>query len=555
MMNTTRNVLLALLCVGIVRTSYAENRSVDGSFNNSVNTSWGAAGTQLGRVAEVDYSDGISSLAGPGRPSAREISNAIGGQTGSMPNRRHLCSYVWQWGQFVDHDIDLTPDGGAAANVSVPIGDAYFDPMATGTVELPLSRSQFDPATGTSTVNPRQQINAISSYIDASNVYGSDALRAATLRSFNDGKLLTRADDLLPKNAFGLPNANPGAYSDSELILAGDVRANEQVGLTAMHTLFVREHNRLAGEIASANPVWADEQVYQRARKMVGAEMQVITYQEFLPALIGPFAPGLESAYDESVNASIVNEFSAGLYRVGHSMIGSDLLRVQNNGEVAPGGHLALSDAFFDPTVLSSSDELDYILKGLSIQKMEEVDTKQVDELRNFLFGPPGAGGLDLAALNIQRGRDHGLPDYNSVRAAYGLPAKSFAEITTDVDVQNELSAMYDGDINEVDLWVGVLAEDHLPGTSVGELLATGIADQFTRLRDGDRFWYRNDPEFSDSDILLLESTMLSDIIMRNTGVTAMQADVMFVPEPDSLIPFVFASILLWGRFRADRRR
>jgi hypothetical protein len=152
--------------------------------------------------------------------------------------------------------------------------------------------------------------------------------------------------------------------------------------------------------------------------------------------------------------------------------------------------------------------------------------------LRNFLFGPPGAGGLDLASLNIQRGRDHGLPDYNTVRAAYGLPVNSFAEITSDVDLQNELRALYGGNIDDIDLWVGALAEDHVPSTSVGELLATGIADQFKRLREGDRFWYRNDPDFSDSDIAQLESTRLSDIIMLNTGVIAMQADVMFVPEP-----------------------
>jgi hypothetical protein len=229
-------------------------------------------------------------------------------------------------------------------------------------------------------------------------------------------------------------------------------------------------------------------------------------------------------------------------------MIGSDLLRVQNNGDVAPGGHLALKDAFFDPTLLSSSEEVDYNLKGLSIQKMQEVDLKEVDDLRNFLFGPPGAGGLDLASLNIQRGRDHGLPDYNSVRTAHGLPVNSFAEITSDVNLQNELRALYGESIDDIDLWVGALAEDHMPGTSVGELLATGIADQFTRLRDGDRFWYRNDPDFSASDIAVLESTKLSDIIMRNTGVIAMQADVMFVPEPGTWMLLLVGVALLWRR-------
>ncbi|MFC1758665.1 peroxidase family protein [Planctomycetota bacterium] len=546
MKNNTRLLLLAFLLVSFVRTSNADNRSIDGIGNNLSHPTWGAAGTQLGRIADADYSDGISSLAGAGRPSPRQISNLVAAQPGPIPNDRQLCSFVWQWGQFVDHDIDLTHDGGAYANIPVPTGDVFFDPTATGTATIPMTRSEYDLSTGTSVANPRQQINAITSYIDASNVYGSDAVRAGTLRSFTGGKMLMRGEDLLPKNTFGLPNANPRSLPATDLVLAGDIRANEQISLTAMHTLFVREHNRLADGIAANNPVWTDEQIYQRARKIVGAEMQVITYQEFLPALLGPYAPGVESTYDDSVDASIVSEFSTSLYRLGHSMIGSDLLRLQNDGGIAPGGHLALRDAFFDPALLSSSDELDYLLKGMSTQQMQEIDTMEVDELRNFMFGNPGAGGLDLASLNVQRGRDHGVPDYNSVRVAYGLDVNSFEEITGDVDLQNALSTLYGGDVNDIDLWVGALAEDHLSGASVGELLATGISDQFARLRDGDRFWYGSDPEFSASDIAALESTKLSDVILRNTGVTGIQADLMFVPEPATPVPFVFA-VLLWG--------
>ena len=89
-------------------------------------------------------------------------------------------------------------------------------------------------------------------------------------------------------------------------------------------------------------------------------------------------------------------------------------------------------------------------------------DTMVIDELRNFLFGPPGAGGFDLASLNIQRGRDHGLADYNSVREAYGLPrAVGFEDVSLDPGVQERLAAAY-GDVDAVDLWVGGLAEDAL---------------------------------------------------------------------------------------------
>lgn len=128
-------------------------------------------------------------------------------------------------------------------------------------------------------------MNQITHFIDASNVYGSDDVRAAALRT-NDGtgRLLVSAGDLLPFNSPGLPNAGG---TGPELFLAGDVRANEQVGLTAMHALFVREHNRLAAEIAGSSPELTGEEIYQEARRFVGALMQSITYNEFLPALLG----------------------------------------------------------------------------------------------------------------------------------------------------------------------------------------------------------------------------------------------------------------------------
>jgi hypothetical protein len=149
-----------------------------------------------------------------------------------------------------------------------------------------------------------------------------------------------------------------------------------------------------------------------------------------------------------------------------------------------------------------------------------------VGGLRNFLFGPPGAGGFDLAALNIQRGRDHGLLDYNSVRVAYGLPrVSSFAGITSNATIQTKLKDIYSS-VDAMDLWVGGLSEDHLPGSSVGPTFQRIIADQFERIRDGDRFWYRW--TFKGAQLEAIERTRLSDIIRRNTSLTKIQDDVFF---------------------------
>jgi hypothetical protein len=176
--------------------------------------------------------------------------------------------------------------------------------------------------------------------------------------------------------------------------------------------------------------------------------------------------------------------------------------------------------------------------------------------VRNFLFGEPTVGaGFDLAALNIQRGRDHGLGDYNSLRVAYGLPSvSSFSDITSDVNVQAALQSVY-SDVNHIDPWVGALAEDHLADNSLGPLLTAALVDQFNRARDGDRFWFELDPSFTPDEILQLQSVRLGDIIRANTGLTNLQRDVFFVPEPSSIgCLTILAWLVLARRVRSWRQ-
>jgi hypothetical protein len=300
----------------------------------------------------------------------------------------------------------------------------------------------------------------------------------------------------------------------------------------------MREHNRQADLLAGANPTWTSDEIYQRARRIVGAEIQSITYREFLPALLGSAAPSIVSTYNSGLDPSIANEFATAFFRVGHTMLPPELLRLQNDGSPAPGGPLALRDSFFQPQNLASPNELDYILKGLVSQQQQEIDAHIVDDVRNFLFGEPVPGtGFDLASLNIQRGRDHGLPDYNTLRVAYGLsPVGDISDITSDSTVQAALTAAY-GDESDIDAWVGALSEDHLPGMAVGPLIAAALIDQFTRLRDGDRFWFTRDPGLAD-ELDWLENVRLCDIILANTDLTNVQTDVftMPVPEPGTIV-------------------
>lgn len=500
--------------------------SIDGTGNNLLHPAWGSTGVDLLRKSAAAYTDGVSSPAGATRPSARAISNAIAASDADITNNRNLSAMVYAWGQFLDHDLDLTPSGTTESfDVQVPTGDPSFDPLSTGTQVIPLDRSIYDVATGTSASNPRQQINTITAFIDGSVVYGSDATRAAALRTFSGGQLKTSAGDLLPFNTAGLSNANDaGIYPGDQLFLAGDVRANENIELTSIQTLFMREHNRLAASYAAANPRLSDEQLYQKARQMVIAEIQSITYNEFLPALLGQNTLSPYRGYNPNVNPGIANEFSTAAYRFGHSMLDNDVEFLDNNGnDVAD--DMPLANAFFNPVPIEQTG-IDPILKYLVSDRAQEIDTKVVDGVRNFLFGPPGSGGLDLASLNIQRGRDNGLADYNTVRAAYGLPkVTSFSQITSDPALAASLQSLY-GSVDNIDLWVGGLAENHVAGSSMGATFGRIIADQFQRIRDGDRFWYQR--EFSGRQLDQINNITLADIIARNTTTTNMQANVFF---------------------------
>jgi peroxidase len=357
-------------------------RSIDGSSEDAR----AQAGATLMRLTTAAYPDGV----GDGmdeEPSARLISNLVASSDGMVgatvddsimeQQEQHAVSdMIWIWGQFLDHDIDLTE--GVVESYTIMSPDCDNDVICM----IPFTRSEYivNDVDGT-----REQINRVTSFIDASNVYGSDHERADALRTFQRGLLKVEDGNMLPYNVEGLENAASASSDPTKMILAGDVRANEQIGLTAMHTLFVREHNRLAVLLRETFPYSTDEQLYQMARKIVGAEIQRITYNEFLPILMGPlYGSSLETytGYDPDVDPAIATEFSTVAFRVGHTMLSPTLLMHEQQEDIS------LMDAFFNPDlIMSKTENMDILLAGFCHQNAQPVDPVVIDEVRNFLFG------------------------------------------------------------------------------------------------------------------------------------------------------------------------
>ena len=610
----------------------AELHSLDGAGNNIEKPSVGWAGSELLRLTDAYYDDpGFKPGAGFNgirqfRPSSpndplpnpRDVSNAIATQTDSHANPLGASDWLWQWGQFLDHDLDLNegsrrdvPEDWSPIPVNPTIvGTDDPDPLFAGGVEmLPFVRVKAADGTGTGEGNPREHINEITSFIDASNIYGSDVVRAATLRtglgdSFQDvpppeggsassvasppdgyddrGRLLTSLDgygtdggvfpngrdpivttdeDMLPRNLSDVANANPTALLPEMQFAAGDLRANEQVGLTAIHTLMVREHNRLADLIYEQNPTLSGDEIYFAAREIVIAEVQAITYQEFLPLLIGTAADAIlldyrKDGYDPSVDAGLSHEFANAAYRLGHTLLSPKIKLVDDS--TATLNEVALQDSFFNPMTLYE-DGVDPILAGLQLQLSQDLDSFVVDGVRNFLF-PAETGGFDLAAVNTKRGRDAGLPNYNEARAALGLdPATGFEDITPgDPTLAAKFATVYQH-IDDVDLWIGGISEAGVNGGLAGELFSLILTEQFARTAFGDRFFYLNKAHpffgsltgdgvsselgidindlFPSGDVfaggvLNSDFVTLADIIAWNTPAT------VFVGESAFLVPF-----------------
>ncbi len=536
-------------------------RPIDEVGNNIAHPYWGTAGSDLLRLTPAEFANGYNSPSLPQDPSPRLISDIVNGQANPADpsedietvNQRSLSALADAFGQFMDHDMDLTLDNGPSMPISVPVGDPIGGPDDT---PLAFAGSNTDPATGTGPGNPAQQINSVASYLALSQVYGSDQATDDALRTYVGGKLKTSPGGLPPldNTTYFTPaqlqviNASVGGMGDdgslpeSDMFVTGDSRGNETIELTTLQTLFLDNHNHIATELHKEHPHWDDEELFQVARKINIAQFQSIVYNEWIPDVLGRHALAPYKGYNPNVNATIATEFSTVAFRFGHSLLGPDLQRQSNDGlAVAP--EVPLAEDFFDPDIFNGrgrptttdlvtglpTTNIGAVLKGDADGDAQAEDVQTVNEIRDELFNEvvPGVGfGQDLISLDIERGRENGIGSYNQVRVALGLPAvTSFAQITSNVQVQEELQEAY-GNVNNIDAFEGGVAENLVPGSTVGPLFQKIMVDQFTNLRDGDRFFYLNEKFTPSEEAILRQGDTLAKVIEANTGITNLPKDV-----------------------------
>uniref|UniRef100_A0A182RDN6 Oxidase/peroxidase n=1 Tax=Anopheles funestus TaxID=62324 RepID=A0A182RDN6_ANOFN len=533
-------------------------RTLTAHCNNLRNPELGQSLTVFARLLPPVYDDGISqprslSVTGTPLPNPRSISSLIHPDISNLHTRYSLM--VMQYAQFLDHDLTMTPihkgfhesipscrscDSPRTVHPEcspfpVPPRDHYY-PEVNVTSGERLCFPSMRSLPGQQTLGPREQINQNTAFLDASQIYGENGCIAKKLRGFS-GRLNStihpiQGKELLPQSPVHPECKSPSGYC----FIAGDGRASEQPGLTAIHTVFMREHNRIVEGLRGVNPHWNGDQLYEQARRIVIAQNQHITYNEFLPRILSwnavnlyglkLLSQGYYKEYNPTCNPSIVTEFAAAAFRIGHSLLRPHIprLSVQHQPIDPP---LLLRDGFFRTDNFLQPGLVDEIARGLVATPMETLDQFITGEVTNHLFEDRRIpfSGFDLIALNIHRGRDHGIPSYNNYRALCNLKrAQTWEDLGREIppEVIARLRRIY-AHVDDIDLFPGGMSERPLQGGLVGPTFACIIAIQFRQLRKCDRFWYENeDPvvKFTEQQLTEIRKTTLAKIVCESLDIT-----------------------------------
>jgi Ca2+-binding RTX toxin-like protein len=506
--------------------------------------------------------------------------------TVDIANRFGVNEWFQFVGQAVTHDVAEAATGAS--------GDP---PIFLDGLPFPIGRTPYEGGTGPG--DPRQQINEETSFLDLSFIYGNNQARLDLARAdmsagsgVQSAKLLLGPDGLLPTirevatdagttslavlsamrpDGFGgLPDpaGSPPPASFENLFYAGDNRVNQTGALISTHVVWAREHNYQVEKLTphAQSHGWTQDQLFEAARAITEAEWQHVVFDEYLPKLLGENALSQYAGYRSTVDPRAINEWATVAFRFGHDQSSNDLVGLNEDGSnrftTTLGQAFTLAAAAQNvPGAAHSAEDIAAWIRGLTARHSQQIDGKVADGNRNLLFGGVGGQVTDLEAFDIQRGRDHGVWDYNKLREGLGLSTyKSFDHFGAANHLESSrlqaLKAVYGNDIGKLDAIVGGLLEKKYYDSQLGETFTKLNVLQFEALRDGDALYFEHRLAGQPELVKEIMHTSFAEIIQRNTAVDHIYHDAFAahnrISEADGTLDGTKTKDLLIGSARHD---
>jgi hypothetical protein len=500
-----------------------DSRTVDGSYNDLEQPAMGMIGARFGRNIPLG-STYPETLPGLLDPSPRLVSRRLLTRDEFKP-ATIVNVLAGAWLQFEVHDWfshgKNPPE--EPFEVELDADDPWRDrPMR-------IERTRTDPSPDANG-GAATWVTTDSHWWDGSQIYGSEPVITNALREGAGGRLRLDPDGQLPRDL------------DAKLDLTG-VAGNFWLGLALLHTLFTREHNAIADRLAAEHPAWTDDELFAKARLITAALMAKIHTVEWTPAIIahpttkfGMRAnwygilgkrlgkrtknevlggiPG--SATDHhGVSYSLTEEFVA-VYRM-HPLLPDDFtFRSLDTDEIVQ------QRTFRELGVNDVRDRLDEIgfedaLYSFGIAHPGAITLHNHPRFLQELHKPDGTV-VDLAAIDVLRIRERGVPRYNEFRRLFHLkPAATFEELTDNPTWAAELREVY-GDVEKVDLMVGLYAEPLPKGFGFSDTAFRVFILMASRRLKSDRFFTRdyNAETYTQTGLDWIDQTSMSDVLLRH---------------------------------------
>ncbi len=540
-------------------------RTMDGSCNNLAYTWWGRAGTPYKRLLKSAYQDNIEvprvmSEYGGLLPNPRQISLTVHEPIASKSEWSHMALF---FAQNLAHDVSLIAASSSSSNnndenkcecgtkdedcfnIRIPDNDYYNIDRTC----MPFLRSAASPRDPHCSLGPREQLNMLTHWLDMSQLYGSSDERTNQLRLFKQG--LLKYSQIAESDFEFLPKRRKSCPIESKCYMAGETRAEDNAFLLSMHTIWLREHNRLARGLSDINPHWSDELLFQTARKILIAEYQHIVYNELVPILLSPkvahifgllpLKKGYFYDYDEKLYPQVTNEFATAGFRFGHTFLSR--MQHEASSDFYPHTPRPTSHYLFNSSLVRKS--MDGLLRGCLVDNAYYPTPQVNPTLNHYLFDGLFDTGKrwSLPALNIQRGRDHGLPSYNHYRELCGLKrALRFKDLDNiRPEFLEKLKEVYKGP-DDVDLFGGLFSEYPVEDGMLGFTASCIVGKTFRDLKYGDRFYYENgnniDTRFTLKQLNQIRKITFSRILCDNTNIDKVQG-LAFLLADRKLNPYV----------------